>query len=417
VAVLAACGCGDQESATVLRIANWGGAGEDGPFQQKVNEINRAFERAHPGVKVVIEGIPGEYVQKMLLNHVADAMPDVMVIDASSAAVFIDNGILHDLNPRLDAEAGLRKQFWPNVLGTYSRPGKQFGIPNDFTPMVVYYNKKHFDEAGLPHPQPGWTRAQFREAAVKLTKDERYGFAFTNWMAGWVMWLWNGGGDVLSDGDRPIAEGTLNSPANVETLTFLRDLIIKDRAAPRLSETAALGIDLFSSGRASMAVSGHWSMVSYATSKDIKLEDLGVVPMPFDRAEGSRVMGDGSQTVLYMSAYGIPEKSKNKDLAWAYIKHWTSYEVQKEYNSTGIAVCARKDVSREAAEKNPLDAQFLPIIPTGRPPYGSFVTGYEMVEKVGMSVMDTILNDPSRDIQSELTKAAKRIDGEFAKSR
>lgn len=409
-AALLSVSCGLREEANVLRIANWGGAGEDSAFQRKVDEINRRFEASHPGTKIVIEGIPGEYVQKMLLNHIAGAMPDVMVIDASSAAVFIDNGILSDLTPYFEKEPGLREQYWPNVLSVYARGNEQFGLPNDFTPMVLYYNKRLFDEAGVPYPTDSWTREDFRAAAKKLTKKDQYGFAFTNWMAGWIMWLWNGGGDVLTDEAVPKAQGAFDSPQNVETFAFLRDLITKDHSAPTLSEAAGLGVDLFAAGRAAMAVSGHWSLVSYKESKNIKIEDLGVVALP----AGPK---DRSQTVLYMSAYGIPKAAKNKDLAWEYVRYWASYEVQKDYNATGIAVCARKDVAEETAQTSPIEAAFLPIIPTGRAPYGSFIRGYEIVEKVGMATMDTILNNPDRDIQAELTKAAQRIDREFAKGR
>lgn len=413
-----AVSCGPREdSSQVLRVANWGGAGEEGEFADLTRKINQDFEKKHPGLKVVIEGIPNEYVQKMLLNHIAGAMPDVMVIDASSASVFIDNGILADLTPSFEKEPGLKEQYWPAVMNVYSRGTAQFGLPADFTPMVLYYNRAMFDKAGVPYPQPNWTREQFREAAIKLTTKDQFGFAFTNWMPGWVMWLWNGGGDVMSVGDQPRAEGTLDSDANAETIGFLRDLIVKDKASPSLSQTAGSGIDYFAAGKAAMAVSGHWSLVGYKASKDIDYTKVGVVPIPFDRAEGPRTMGTGSQTVLYMAAYGVPKAAKNKDLAWEYLKHWTSYEVQREYNESGIAVCARMDVAKERAAKDAREASFLPIVPTGRPPYGSFIPGYAIVEKIGQSMMDTILNNPGRDVKSELTKAAQAIDREFAKSR
>jgi multiple sugar transport system substrate-binding protein len=404
----------------VLRIANWGGAGQDDEFQRQINKINHDFEEAHPGVTVQVEGIPGEYVQKMLLNHIAGAMPDVMVVDASSAAIFIDNGILADLTPYFDKEPGLKEQYWPNVLQVYARGSQQFGLPNDFTPMVMYYNKDLFDKAGVPYPDEHWTFEDFRTAAQKLTKGDQYGFSFTNWMPGWVMWLWNNGGDVLSKGSDPKAAGTLDSDANVKTIEFLRDLIVKDKASPSLSQTAALGVDLFANGKAAMTVSGHWSLVSYKPSKEIDWKKIGVVPLPSNLAWVSRGVHAGSQTVLYMSAYGIPKEAKHKELAWEYVKHWTTYAVQSEYNKSGIAVCARKDVAEQRAKSpvdGPIEASFLPIIPRGRPPYGSFIKGYESVEKQGQAMMDTILNNPDRDIKLELTKAARKIDWEFSKSK
>ncbi|MEQ1821548.1 MAG: sugar ABC transporter substrate-binding protein [Fimbriimonadaceae bacterium] len=419
-------GCSAADNRITIRIANWGGAGEEGPYQDAINKVNRDFEAKHPGVKVVIEGIPGEYEQKMLLNHIAGSMPDVMVLDAASASTFVDNGLMTDLSPFFEKEPGLREQYFPEVFMPFSRGRAVYGLPNDFTPMVVYYNKALFDKAKVPYPKPEWNFEEFLQTARQLTNHDKgqYGFGLTNWMPGWVMWLWNNGGDTVSPDGR--ASGIFDSDANVETISFLRDLATKHKVAPTLSETAALGGDYFEKGKAAMTVSGHWSLVGFRASKDIDSKQLGIAPMPNNRvAPGPRTKGTGSQTVLYLSAYGIPQHAKNKELAWEYIKAWTSYEVQSVYNKTGIAVCARKDVAADRAEvgtKPPSiealqERSFLPIIPTGRAPYGAFLAGYSVVEVAGKSVLDTLLNNPERDVKKELTKAAAIIDREFAKRR
>jgi multiple sugar transport system substrate-binding protein len=286
--------------------------------------------------------------------------------------------------------------------------------------MVLYYNKDLFDAAGIPYPTEDWDFATFRETARKLTKKGQYGFSLVNWMPGWVMFLWNNGGDVLSpDGRR--SQGYLDSAKNVEAFSLLRDMIVKDHSTPSLSEAAGMGVDPFANGQAAMTVSGHWALVGYknAPMKNgkpaIDWKRLGVVALPHNVPT--------SQTVLYMAAYGIPRGAKNPDLAWKYIKMWTSRAVQEDYQTTGIAVCARKDVSGERAggEAGPSgpeesqEAEFIDIVPTGRPPAGSWVEGYEIVEKVGTSAMQSILN--GADIQATLTAAAKRIDREFAKSK
>lgn len=418
IATIAAGCSAPADRRPVLRVSNWGGAGDDGPFEQMIRRKDQEFE-ANTGAIVRKEGIPGEYVPKMLLNFVAGTQPDVMVVDASSAAVFIDNGMLQDLRPFMrQSKTFALDDFYANVIATYTRgqgDAPVYAIPNDFTPMVMYYNKDLFDAAGVPYPKDDWTFADFLETSKRLTKKDQYGFAFSNWMPGWVMFLWNNGGDVLSPDGRK-AEGYFDSNENVETVSFIRDLITKHRVAPSLSETAAMGVDPFANGQAAMTVSGHWAMVGFKSAKNIRWDRLGVVCMPHNVPT--------SQTVLYMSAYGIPKGAKNADLAWKYIEMWTSQALQREYQTTGIAVCARKDVSEERAglglvtEATPeqiLERQFLPIVPTGRPPYGSRIEGYEIVEKVGTSAMQSVLN--GADVQATLTEAAKRIDREFAKSK
>lgn len=412
-ALLALAGCARRDAdKVVLRIANWSGAGDDSEFEKTVQRIYRDFEREHPGVEIRVEGIPDGYVSKVILSFVAGTEPDIMLLDASSAAVFIDNGVLTDLSPFAERDPEFSfDAFFPNVVNIARRGDAVYAVPNDFTPMVMYYNKRLFDAAGVPYPKPGWTFADFRATAKALTKRDQYGFAFANWMPGWIMWLWNNGGDVLApDGSR--ASGILDSPANVETISFLRDLVTVDRSAPSLSEAAALGVDLFANGQAAMTVSGHWALIGYANAPKgsdgkpkLVWADLGVAPMPTNVGQ--------SHTVMYESGYAIGRNSKHKELAWEFIKYFTSRRVQSEYNKSGIAVCARKDVAAERA-KDALEAQFLPLIPSARAPWGSKVEGYEIVEKVGKNALDSVLNNDA-DVRQALAKAAARIDQEFAK--
>ena len=417
--LLAVClwSCAPEETGRVLRVSNWGGAGDDSEYDRQVQGLYRQFGEEND-CEVRIEGIPGEYVQKMVLNHVAGTMPDVMVLDASSAAIFINNGVLSDLTPFIEKDKEFNlDDYYPNVVDIARRGDKIHAIPGDFTPMVLYYNKDLFDKARVPYPTGNWNFDEFLEAAKKLTirgpdgKVQQYGFSFSTWMPGWVMWLWNNGGDVLTpDGKR--ATGVFDSPENVETISFLRDLIVRHRVAPALSEVASMGVDLFANGQAAMAVSGHWSMVGYKNApKDsrgrpkIDWQRLGVTNLPHNTPE--------PHTVMYEAGFAIPAKAQNPELAWEYVKFWSSERLQKVYNASGIAVCARKDVSQARAGEE-IERQFLEIVPTARKPYGSWVEGYEFVEKRGEDALKSILNN-NRDVQEALTAAARRIDREFAK--
>lgn len=417
IAVLAVgCGVLSDEGKTSVRISNWGGAGDDSEYEKLIQDEYVKFERENPGVDVRVEGIPGagEYVQKMLLNFVAGTQPDVMVLDASSSAVFVNNGLLTDLTPLIqnDSEFNI-DDYYQNVVDIARRGSKVYAIPGDFTPMVMYYNKELFDAEGIPYPEASWDFERFLDTAKKLTdpSKKQYGFVFSNWMPGWIMWLWNNGGDVLSpDGKR--AKGFLDSDQNVETVAWLREMIRTHKVAPSLSEAASTGVDLFANGQAAMAVSGHWAMIGYKNApKDsrgkpkIDWKRLGVVALPHNTPQ--------SNTVMYEAGFGIPKNAKNPELAWKLIKMWTSYRLQSRYNASGIAVCARKDVSRERAS-DPLEAQFLPIIQTARPPWGAKVEGYESVERIGKVMMDSVLTGGA-DVRTALTRAAEAIDREFGK--
>ena len=412
---LAGCGALDPNGKSVVRISNWGGAGDDSEYEKIILDEYAKFEK-ETGVSVRVEGIPGsgDYVNKMLLNFVANTQPDVMVLDASSAAVFVNNGLLQDLTSYIDKDPDVAlEDYYPNVIGIARRGAKVFAIPGDFTPMVMYYNKDLFDAAGVAYPDGSWNFDKFLEIANKLTDRSRgqFGFVFPNWMPSWIMWLWNNGGDVLSpDGKK--ASGFLDSEQNVKTIEWLREMILVHKVAPTLSEIASTGVDLFANGQAAMAVGGHWSLITYKNAPKgadgkpkIDWNRLGVVALPHNTAQ--------SQTVMYEAGFGIPKGAKNPELGWRLIKMWTSYRLQSRYNASGIAVCARKDVSKERA-RDQIEAQFIPIIQTARPPWGASVEGYDAVERIGKVMMDSVLIGGA-DVRTALKRAAEAIDREFGK--
>ncbi len=399
---------------TILRVATWGGAGDDSEFVKTVRRLRQEFEKQNPGVEVREEGIPGpgEYVKKLLQSFVAGTEPDIITLDASSAAVFIDNDVLLDLAPLIAADSEFNlNDFYENVVDIARRGSRLYAIPGDFTPIVMYYNKRMFDDAGVPYPKAGWTFEDFANAAKRLTKPGQFGFKFVNWMPGWITWMWNEGGDVLSpNGDR--AAGFLDSERCQRAAEFLRSLVSVWKVAPSLSQSAAAGVDLFANGQAAMEVSGHWAMIGYKNSPKgpdgrplLRIEDVGVAPLPSNIGK--------SVTVMYEAGFAIGKNCKHRELAWKYIKFMTSHRVQSEYNATGIAVCARKDVSQERAADE-RERMFLALIPTARAPWGAKVEGYETVERAGETAMNAIITG-SKSAADALAEAARKIDKDFSR--
>jgi multiple sugar transport system substrate-binding protein len=274
------------------------------------------------------------------------------------------------------------------------------------------------------------------DAAKKLTKGDVYGFEFTNWMAMWILFLWNNGGDVLTaDGKRAL--GAFDSAKCVEAVQFLHDLVNVHHAAPTKSQSAAIGVNLFANGRAAMKIVGHWELIDYTkdTAK-VKVDRIGIASPPSNL--------DKPVTVMYESGLAIMKNCKNPDLAWEFIKYMCSYGVQNRYNSTGIEVCANKRVAEEAAAAmlwhsdhpetltdselqllqggsavkrvvpHTLENAFLDIVPIARGPWGAKVERYNLVEPIGEKMMDRVLNQGVAPREA-LRDAAREIDREFAK--
>lgn len=404
-ALVAIVGCAPPHADREIHVSNWSGADDDGEYGRKVQDLYRSYEE-RSGQRVVVETVPGEYMQKMVMSMVAGSPPDVMAVDASSAAVFIDNRRLLDLRPFIERDPLFRVgDYFRTALDVYRRGKAIYAIPGDFTPMVMYFNKRLFDRSGVPYPKSPWTFDDFLDAAKRTTTPgKQYGFKFTNWVPGWVMWLWNNGGDVV-DGDGRHALGVLDSDANVRTIEFLRDLVNRYHVAPSLSQAAASGVDPFAIGQAAMMVRGHWEIPGLIASGKLKLDDIGVVELPSNVGQ--------SKTVLYEVGFAIPAGAHDPQAAWDFIRYQTSRSFQTIYQSTGIAVCARSDVARERAT-NPVEKAFIDVIPNGRPPRGASFIGYDFVESEGVKMMDAVL--AGEPVRPALQRMARRID-EFLRVR
>lgn len=404
--LLASCGVLESDR-TVVRLTHWGGAGDDGELHRTQRALHEEFQEENPDIRLIVEAVPDmqEYVTKLLLAHIAGTEPDIITMDASSAAVFIDNGVLLDLRPYIDRDPEISlDDFFPTTLEFGMRGEAIYVLPKDFTPMVMYYNKRLFDAAGVPHPQPGWDYSDFLEKAIALTGDGIYGFEFSNWMPGWIMWLWNNGADVL-DPTGSHSAGYLDSQRSIQSMQFLVDLVNRHRVSPTLSESAAAGVDFFANGRAAMKIVGHWAIPGFRESDLIDIEDIGIIELPSQQPSSS--------TVLYLAGFAIGKNCRNPDAAWEYIKFMTRYENQLRYNRTGIAISARRDVAEELAGESQIEQRFIEIVEQGRAPWGSRVEQYDIiVEEAGRRLLDAVIMH-GRDLATEARRTARQIDLEL----
>jgi multiple sugar transport system substrate-binding protein len=407
------CGCADEaaQPEVVLRVANWGGAQVESEFMKLERQIREEFEALHPGVRVQIEQIPGpgQYTPKLLMMHVSGSVPDVIHLDASYAAVFMDNNIVRDLTPYIESDPDFRlDDYFENVVDIARRGEQLYAIPLDFTPMIMYYNKRLFDAAEVPYPQDGWSWDEFVAAARKLTVSPeggsspiQYGMNFENWMPAWVLWLWTNGADVL-DPEGAQASGYFDGPKSVAAIEFLADLMTEHRVAPHPRESAAAGVDLFRSGRAALDVKGHWMMIDYRADGI----DFGVVGLPTN--------GVKPVTVIYEAGLAITQKARYPDLAWDYIKFMTNKSVQIRRVASGLAISANKEAAAHFAG-NPVEDAFLEQVAYARPPWGARVERYAFIEELGREMMEDILySDGALPVEQALRQTAELIDAALA---
>lgn len=404
-------GCADTDARVRLRVMTWAGDTEIATEQR----IADGFSERHPEVRVIVESASTHYQEKLLTSIAAGTPPAVFLLDGPDIPTFLDRGLTLDLTPYLD-EVGYRpERVLPTVLETFRRGGRLYALPKDFTPMVMYLNRRVFQRFGVPLPPPdGWTRREFLETALSLTRDttgdgriDVYAFDFPRNPYQWIPWVWAGGGDILGPaGDR--ASGYLDAPPTLETLDFLTDLVTEHRVTPGVQFVEAgdpAKEARFATGGQAMLYSGHWTLQLLTDGMAQALDDIAIRPIP--HAEGGEPV-----TVLYASGWAVPANVTHKRLAIRLAAFLASEEAQRMRAQTRLAVPAFTDVAAELAEADVvgIEAAFLQEARRGRMTWGARVRDFHEVEEALFHVVDRHLlrGEPLEAAASDI---ADRIDG------
>ena len=329
------CSSGKTGKVTITYMM-WGTPGE----RETVESYLEAFKKVHPEINVKLIHVTTDYYTKLQTMFGGGTPPDVMYISVERFPFFAEKDSFYPLDEF--ADANFTSGFFPELLRAFTWRGKLYGIPKDFTTMVMYYNMDRFEEKGVPFPKEGWTWQDFLEDAKKLTEDvdgdgkpDYYGFTFETWVGMLLPWIRQAGGRIVDDTGRFVMGVSPYLEKNSEALQFLHDLIYKYRVAPDPTVTSQQNPSgLFSTGKVAMATYGRWYMMDL---KDVSKFRWNVAPLPRYKK---------CSTMLFTVAYAIAKNSKHPREAWELIKFLTGPEGEKAVAESGQAVPSRMDVAR-----------------------------------------------------------------------
>jgi len=299
------------------------------------------FEQKYPEIKVNIIGIPHEKMFEKFLAELVVAKTgayDVINLDSTSLGTFCEGGGLEPLDGYLTSE--VKEDYYPVTLESVSYEGKLYGMPYLTHNQVIYYRTDLFKEAGITAPPATWD--ELVDDAKKLTKNGVYGFVVegkehhVEVPTKFLDFLYANGGSIFENND--FSKVVVNSPAGVEALQFMVDLLHKYKVCP----PGALGFDctdvhtMFMQGVLAMA--HNWP---YQYSLCIDLKQSKVVGK-FETAlmpKKVRIAGG-----VYTWAWSISSSSRNKDAAWKWIEFAQSKEILKKLDTSVPGPIARKSV-------------------------------------------------------------------------
>ena len=139
-------------------------------------QINKAFEEAHPGVTIKQEVLPANTnsFEKLQTMIASGDVPDVFDMWEGFVQPYAEAGHLLSLDQYMQPGGLTKDQFDPQILALNSWNGQLYSLPIEYVPYPagLYYNPTLFQEAGLQPPDATWTWTELRDAAIKLTKSD-----------------------------------------------------------------------------------------------------------------------------------------------------------------------------------------------------------------------------------------------------
>lgn len=287
-----------QEKVT-LRVTNWAGVEEAAEFQEIVDAVNAASET----FEIVYEPKPSDYYTQLQTALAGETAPDLFWLDQDHMA-WAYEGVLLDISEYLandTRDVANPDDYFPGVWQTVALADGVYGLPWIAQPVVLYYNKDIFDEMGVEYPTADWTWDQFKEAAIKLTNENHYGFTMNGWPP-IHMFIWSFGGEVISE---DLQSSPIDTPEAMAGAQFYASMIWNEECCPSQQTIAEQGFaEMFKAGKVAMFMGG-------AADDLDRVEGLnvGVSPVP-KGVNGENV------TFAWTAATVINAKTKYPDQAY-----------------------------------------------------------------------------------------------------
>ena len=290
----------------------------------------KLFEKANPGVKVVVNPISwDDGYAKVLAAAAAKSGPDIFTGGLSWGISAGNKGALADLralNVVNTVQPKVAPQIYKALVGYKST--KVYAVPYDLTLMMMFYDKGTLAKAGITTAPK--TIDDFNAAADKLKAAGVKSPVYNEWgngdWLGWFSWLYSSGG-AFYDAKCNV---TINNAKGVAALTQYKSLY-SSYGAPKPGVADWSMNDNIKKGNYGFGFSGNFQASSYYTYyKDYKTWTAAPVPA-----------APGAKSVAFIGGRGISVMgyipSAKQRLAAKFIMSLYNLDTVKAMNVVGAA--------------------------------------------------------------------------------
>jgi len=314
--------CGKTITSTKTKITFWHGL--SGPLGDTLTNMIIEFNRSQDEIEVVANPISSYTAlsQKLMASIQAKKQPDVAQVFESWADQYIEAGVICPLEPFIEEDPNFGEEdlldIYPVFRNSNTFNDTLYSMPFNKSVRAYFYNKDEFYRNGLDPNYFPRTWDEFREYALMMTRDTDNDGKIDHWGTNFNVNEWQfinllhqAGGRILDDKGQP----AFNSEAGVEALTYITDLMFKDKSAYLVS-----GYDGQNDFLAGVVPMYEGSSVSITHMRQQPINfNIGYAPLPTYKTDKSAI--SGTNIVIFKS--GDP---KREWASWEFIKWFTSTE-------------------------------------------------------------------------------------------
>jgi multiple sugar transport system substrate-binding protein len=358
-ALAAAAGCGSSSGSSSgssngkVTLTFFGadyGTGPSNSTTKYWDAVAAAFHQAHPNITVNVQTVNWtDFPAKSATLIQNKQYPDIM--EGNPAPPYAQSGLIYpaaDVLPQ-DVVSNLIPKFLKD--GQYQ--GVNYGIPFTTSTRAMYYNKKIFAAAGISSPPKTWAELQADAAKIKAKGFIGYGMPLGSEEAQAELLLWflgNGGGYLSSSGKYAI-----NSPQNIATLTFMKQLAASGDTQPNPGGTDRKTVwDQFAHDKIGIVL-GQPALIPIIQQADVlKPTDYGTADVPGKDAPLTDTLGVHDDIVAFKAGGTAHQAAIKEFLDFAYQDKW-----QLQFDNEYDLLPATQSAAKTMGQQNPMFAAFL----------------------------------------------------------
>ena len=332
--------------------------------QTMIDCLIEDFGYLYPNVTISMSYVSVDnYVSAVNSQALAGTLPDIIWSNSPDFYDLLDSDIICDLTPYIRAneaqsacttyrnEAGepskfdYANDFFTEFFDMGSKDGKIYVIPRSCDSVVTFINTEILEKAGVDlDPETtvvknGWTWDEFMDVCEQvrtwmdangMNSDYVFDANLTSWLSVCYSLLISYDAEVIDTNGNNVIDSA-NTRACLE---MVRELVTKRY----INDSTVATTGSFENGRSAMLFQS--ASVSLYAEKRALEGKLDLVSFPLVTENNTPKIGAG------IAGYAINSKSKNKEIAWAFLTYLLSHQGQQNMANNGLNLASiRKDLS------------------------------------------------------------------------